>query len=575
MRATLSFALWLLFGCSCVQAQHLTAPAHTGVPSVPISEDVYLFLRHLSVRGLIDNFDESALPLSEFEITTLLHEAEGKDLSRSEIDNIKKYIRTYERTPFEAVTMFAAEDDTPFFVDGIFDVSQDKYLYRWRDTATVSDFQVNALGSLEYRQRALPESGSAVLGVIGGRFKGTLSGHVGFYMQTTNGQSFGDSSIALEDPVIGKNKNFADYSNHMFYDNTTAELAYNNDWFTGKLGRIPIAFGGGYQMDNITINPNVSLYDVVSVAAKVKSVQYHAVVASLLGEAKYSESKDSNYYRFGPGAYIDPKYLALHHVNISLGNDFDFGFTDMTIFSRRFDIAYLNPFAFLKSVEHSLNDRDNGLMAAHIRWRFVKGLEFRGQWLMDDIVASRIGDGYWGNKFAWQAGMMWAAPFGLHDVDIAAEYTQVEPYTYSHFNPQNSFVTNGMILGSQIGPNSRSLWGQIRWVPSWQWKFWVSVNHIARGENIYDSTGVLLVNYGGDVEQTIRSDEEKDRSYSLLEGNRVNVVAIEANVVYELFRGYEIFGRIYNKSVDYPGGASANPLQTPYRLFTLGARATF
>jgi hypothetical protein len=574
VKIVLAFLIVLLF-MPVAYGQHLTSTAHTGVPSVSIGDDVYLFLRHLSVRGVIDSYDESTLPLSEFEITSLLHEAEGKDISQAEKENITKYLRTYERTPYEAVTVFAAEDDTRFFEGGIFEVYQDKYLFRWRDTATVSDFQANALASLEYRHRGVPESGSAALGVIGGRFKGTLSGHVGFYMQTTNGQSFGDSSIALEDPVIGKNKNFADYSNHTFYDNTSAELAYNNDWFTGKLARTPIAFGGGYQMDNVTINPNVSLYDVVSLAGKVKAVQYTAVVASLLGDARYSERKDSNYYEYGPGAYIDPKYLALHHLNVSIGDDLDVGFTDMVIFSRRFDLAYLNPFSFLKSVEHSTNDRDNGLLAAHIRWRFAKGLEFRGQGLMDDIVASRIGDGYWGNKFAWQAGLMWAAPFGLNDVDISAEYTQVQPYTYSHFNPQNAFVTNKMILGSQIGPNSMSMWGQVRWVPSWQWKFWVSANYIARGENIYDSTGALLVNYGADVMQSVSSEEDKLRSYSLLDGNRVNVIAIEANVVYEPFRGYEIFGRIYNKSVDYPGGASANPLQTPYRLFTLGARATF
>lgn len=574
MKIVLAFFIVMLI-VPVVNGQHLTTTAHTGVPSIPIGEDIYPFLRHLSVRGVVDNFDESSLPLSENEITTLLQEALSKDISHAEKENIRKYLRTYKRVPFEAVTMFTSEEGTPFFFDGIFDIEKDKYLYKWRDTATISDLQVNFVGGLEYRHRGVPESGDAALGLIGGRFKGTLSGHVGYYMQTTNGQSFGDSSIALEDPVIGKNKNFSDYSNHTFYDNTTAELSYNNDWFTGKIARTPISFGGGFQMDNITINPNVPYYDVVSLAGKVKAVQYSAVVASLLGDPRYSDGADSSSYEFGPGAYIDPKYYALHHLNISLGNDFDFGFTDVVIFSDRFEFAYLNPFSFLKSAEHATNDRDNGLLATHIRWRFVKGLEFRGQGLMDDVVASRIGDGYWGNKFAWQAGLMWAAPFGLNDVDVAAEYTQVQPYTYSHFNPQNAFVTSGSILGSQIGPNSMSVWGQIRWIPSWQWKFSLTTKYIARGENIYDSTGALLVNYGADVEQSVRNDEEKARSYHLLDGNRVNIIALEAYAGYEPFRGYEIFGRIYNKSVDYPGGASANPIETPYRLFTLGVKTTF
>jgi hypothetical protein len=83
------------------------------------------------------------------------------------------------------------------------------------------------------------------------------------------------------------------------------------------------------------------------------------------------------------------------------------------------------------------------------------------------------------------------------------------------------------------------------------------------------------VNYGADAEQSIRNDEEKNRSYHLLDGNRVNIVALEAYAGFEPFRGYEIFGRIYNKSVDYPGGVSSNPRETPYRLLTVGIKTTF
>ena len=111
----------------------------------------------------------------------------------------------------------------------------------------------------------------------------------------------------------------------------------------------------------------------------------------------------------------------------------------MMIYSRRFDLAYVNPFTFLKTVEASLNDRDNGLLGAHLRWRVANGIEIRGQGLVDDVVASQIGTGFWSNKFAWQLGGMWSAPFGLQDVDIAFEHTRVEPYTYSHFNSQEYF----------------------------------------------------------------------------------------------------------------------------------------
>lgn len=566
-----AIGMWASLG----RAQQISVPAHTGVQDIPIGEDVYNLLRHLSVRGIIQGYSEASLPISEHDVVGFLVQTNGKDLSSSEREQIEKYLRTYTRTPYDAITVFPAESAEPFFSGSVFS-DKDKYLYRWRDTSSHSDILVNFIGSLEYRHRMKPTSGSAVLGVIGGRIQGTLSGHVGYYMQTTNGQSFGDSSIALEDPVIGKNKNFAVYSNHTFYDFTSAEIVYNTDWFTGKLTRIPISFGGSYQQDNVTISPKALLYDAFSIGAHVGAVRYQAVFASLLGDGRFSANPGQNYNAFGAGAYIDPKFMALHHVNIALGNDFDFGFTDITIFSRRFDAAYLNPFAFLKSVEQFLNDRDNGLLAAHIRWRITNGLEFRGQGLMDDIVASKIGTGYWGNKFAWQAGVMWAAPLGLNDLDLAVEYTRVEPYTYTHFNAQNAFTTSGSNLGAGIGPNSISWWGMVRWAPTAKLTLIATAAMTARGENIYNDKGdSLLVNWGADVEQTIYNQGDADKKYHILDGRRVNIFVLGGEAKYELYRGFGLFAQVSHRSADYPGGAPTNSIQKPYAIATIGAKAVF
>lgn len=564
----------ILISVSGVYSQYLTAPAHRGVVQVPIGEEVYSYLRHLSVKGLINGFSEVQLPISEYEVVTFLQGADTTKFSSSERALLRKFLRTYNREPYDAVTMFPAQDATPFFFEGI-PTDKDKYLFRWKDDSTLSDLQVHAIGSLEFRERMKPTSASAVLGVIGGRFSGTLSGHIGYFMQTTDGQSFGDSSIALEDPVISKNKNFTLYSNHTFYDFTTAELTYTNDWFTAKLARERIAIGGSYQGDNILVSPTIQTPDFLSIQAHVGAVRYQAIVASLLGEARFSVAQDSSFYVFGPGSYIDPKYLALHDLTFMIGNNLELGFTDMVIFSRRFDLAYVNPFAFLKSVEHSLNDRDNGLLGAHIRWRITNGVEVRGQGLIDDIAASRIGTGYWGNKFAWQMGAMWAAPFGLEDVDIAFEHTRVEPYTYSHFNSQNTFATSGQILGSSIGPNSMSFWGHIRWAASEKLSLEANITLLERGENIHDSTGKLIYNAGADFELSVTSDEDRNRNYSILNGRRVNAITIDATIGYELWRGLLLYARGYSKSVTYPAGVPLDPQEKPYGFFGIGAKALF
>lgn len=541
---------------------------------MPIGHEVYAFLRHLSVRGLIEDYSEVQLPISEYEAAQFLLSADTTQLSGTEREVRLKYLQQVSRDPYPAVTVFGGDSTEPFFSSALFS-DKEKYLYRWRDDSSLSDFYVNGIATLELRRREQFNPASVVLGVMGGRFFGTMSGHVGYFLEATNGQSFGDSSVALEDPQISKNRNYISYSRNNF-DFTSAELTYNQDWFTGKIAREAIALGGSYQGDNVTLSPNVPYTDFLSLQAKVGVVRYQAIVASLLGEARFSEGFDTiSQHEVGSHVNIDSKYLTAHNLTFFIGDDVELGFTDMVIYSRRFDLAYLNPFSFLKSVEHSLNDRDNGLLGAHFRARIVPGVEVRGQVLMDDVLAGGIGKGYWSNKFAWQAGAMWAAPLGLNDVDLMVEWTRIEPYTYSHFRPQNTFATSGTVLGSQIGPNAISYWGRLHWNITRDLFANIDLQFIQRGENVYDSAGNLIVNAGSDFQQSIRNQDDKDRSTYILDGQRVNILTVSAYLQYEPWRGIQFFARGTNKGVDYLNGVPINPREHSEVMLSVGGRALF
>ncbi len=569
-----------------LQAQNLTAPPHRGVTQVPIGEEVYPYLRHLSVKGLINGFSEAQLPITEYDVITLLKSVDTTRLSSAERSLRRKFLRTYARDPYEAVTMFPAQDAEPLFFEGI-PTDKDKYLYRWEDDSTLSDLQVHGIGSLEYRQRMKPTSSHAELSDFGGRFTGTLSGHVGYFLEATNGINFGDPSIALEDPVISRNKTYGLFGFHAYYDFTTAELAYNNDWFTAKIAREPIAYGGSFQGDNVIVSPTVQTPDFISLGAHVKSVRYQAVIASLLGDPKYSLTPlGYNNPAWWVFSFVDDKYLVLHDLTFLINSDLEWGFTDMVIFSRRFDLAYLNPFSFLKSVNNSLLDRDKSHLATHARWRVTDDFEVRGEGLLDDIVFSKIGTGYWSNKWAWQIGGLWASPFGIPNLDIAFEHTRVEPFTYTSVDQQNSSSTGGEIIGTNIGPNSMSFWTQLHWTPSEKLAVDLSFTLIERGENYYDSTGQLKKfydsaghylydgNQGADFEISA-SPEDGNRSFHILDGNRVNIFTIDATVYYELWRGLRVFVRGYSKCVDYLAGTPLNPRETPNTFFGFGAKVLF
>ena len=569
------FIVFLMLACWMLSArsQVLTSRPHVGVEQVPYDDEVYSFLRHLSVRGLIEGYSEVELPLSEYEVAEFLRSADPAKMSEAERDLRVKYLQTYAHDSGQAVTMFSSQDATPLFFDGIF-TDKDKYLYRWMDDSTNSDLLAHGILGLELRHESEPRTASVVLDNFGGRFSGTLGGHVGFFLQATNGEKFGDSLLALEDPLLGKNRNLQYYS-HTFFDFTSAELSYNSDWFTGKIAREAIGIGGGYQNDNILISPNVPYFDFLSLGAHVKAVRYQAIFGSLLDDTLTG----------GPGSDIPPKFITVHDLTFLLGRDFEFGFTDMVVYSKRYDLAYLNPFSFLKSVEHALNDRDNGLLGAHTRWRMAPGIEVRGQALVDDIYASKIGTGWWQNKFAWQFGGMWAGAFGQPDLDFAAEWIRVEPYTYSHFDPDNRFSTSQTLLGAQIGPNAMSYWSSLKWRPSSRWLVSLEGQLVERGENLYDSTGMLLYNAGADYTLSTTKESNESQTY-ILNGRRVNILTLTANIEFEPWRGLVVFARGTKKSVNYleqlpetPGvtvvGVSYAPRELPETLIAIGARALF
>ncbi len=575
--AVLCVLVILAWAVRPIEGQVLTSEPHIGVEQVPLGDDVYAFLRHLSVRGLIKSYSESELPISEFEVAGFLHQAESAKLSNAERELLQKYLRTYAHEPREAVTMFASQDAEPLFFEGMF-TDKDKYLYQWYDDSTKSDFFVHGIGSAEYLHQTDPTSESVALFNLGGRFSGTLSGHVGYFMQTTNGEKWGSQHLALENPLLGKNNDLR-YFSGQFFDFTTAELSYNNGWFTGKLAREAVAIGGGYQNDNVILSAdNVPTYDFLSLGAHVGAVRYQAMYASLVQDTVTT-----------PEPPFPVKYMTVHDLTFGIGRDVELGFTDMIIFTERFDLAYLNPFSFLNTVKKGLDDEDhdNNNLGAHARWNIAPGIEVRGQSFLDDLVASKIGTGYWSNKWAWQFGGMWAGAFGIPDLDWEAEWIRAEPYTYTHWDTTGSTSTSKTLLGAQIGPNSQSYWATLRWAPDAKWTFSLEGELIERGENLYDSSGNLLYNAGADYRVSMTAQGAPNDTH-FLEGRRVNIFTVTPEIEFEPWRGLTFFATGTKKLVDYLKGApltpgfnltglavSQAPLELPETLIDIGVKAFF
>jgi hypothetical protein len=148
-----SLIVWIV---QPVQSQVLTSQPHVGVEQVPLDDnDIYAFLRHLSVRGVITGYSEAQLPISKFEVVGFLYQADSQKLSHAERELVVKYLRTYAQEPRDDIAMFPSDSSKPLFFDGIF-TQEDKYLYRWFNDSTLSDLFVDGIASAEYSRQTQP-----------------------------------------------------------------------------------------------------------------------------------------------------------------------------------------------------------------------------------------------------------------------------------------------------------------------------------------------------------------------------------------------------------------------------------
>jgi hypothetical protein len=211
---------------------------------------------------------------------------------------------------------------------------------------------------------------------------------------------------------------------------------------------------------------------------------------------------------------------------------FTWGLGEMVIYSRRFpDLAYLNPVNFYKTIEPEFHNRDNALMTTELSVYLKPNLELFGSFLLDDIEYSKLGSDYYGNKFAYNVGFSYIEPAGILDTDLAFEYIKIDPYVYSHQIPENNYTHDQINIGNALGPNSESLWLRGSYRPSHRVRLSVEGERHQHGDNIYDASGNLVKNVGGDV--LFGKRQIDSNSAPFLDGIRTKTYRVALNAVYE------------------------------------------
>jgi len=168
------------------------------------------------------------------------------------------------------------------------------------------------------------------------------------------------------------------------------------------------------------------------------------------------------------------KFFAFHQASINLGKKVNVSVFESVIFSPKdptttdyFDLGYLNPVIFYRSVEQQFGSPDNVILGTDFRWLMAKNLSVYGQFTLDEFVLSNMlaGNGWWGNKFGIQGGVKATDVFGISNLDLQLEGNIARPYTYSQSSKYLSYTHYRQPLAHPLGANFTEAIGILRYQP--------------------------------------------------------------------------------------------------------------
>ncbi len=171
------------------------------------------------------------------------------------------------------------------------------------------------------------------------------------------------------------------------------------------------------------------------------------------------------------GVLVPKKYMAAHHLSFDVTKNFNIGLFEAVVFSRnnQFELQYLNPVIFYRTIEQAFGSPDNVLIGVDTRWNLWKRLQLYGQLMMDEFKFEELfieRRGWWANKFGIQAGMKYVNVLGVDHLDLQAELNLVRPYTYTHTDSSANYTHSNQALAHPLGANFQEMLLRLRYQPS-------------------------------------------------------------------------------------------------------------
>jgi len=250
-----------------------------------------------------------------------------------------------------------------------------------------------------------------------------------------------------------------------------------------------------------------------------------------------------NAYARGGDKLLGKKYAVMHHLDVNVTKWLNIGLFEGVVFGRqnKFDLSYLNPVIFYRSIEQQNGSQDNAVVGLDFKANLAKRFQVYGQLLLDEfnLKQVRARNGWWANKFGIQLGAKYIDAFTIKNLDLQIEHDRVRPFTYSHRDSVANYTHYNQPLAHPLMANFWETIGIIRYQPAPKWMLQAKAIIYQQGRD----TG--SISYGSNIFlPSVSPYRTSDYGFSIGSGWKTNIMYASLLVSYELKENLflELFG---------------------------------
>lgn len=315
------------------------------------------------------------------------------------------------------------------------------------------------------------ENGNLTQTYGGASLFGYIGKHVGFYTSVRDNNL---SKIMIDPEYFTQTPGvpFKNYGEEGI-DFSEARGGLMFSWKWGNIGIVKdhVVWGTGYHGTNIQSGHAPSF---AMIKLQLKPVRwfgfnyYHGWLVSQVVDSSISYWTHGTYR-----SVFYPQYMAANMFTFYPFRNFNFSFGNSVVYSDLGGphLAYMIPFLFYKSVDHTLNATyaggeagQNSQMFFNFSSRNIKHLHLYFTIYMDDLSFTHFEHKDEFNLFSYKTGFR-LSDFPFPNVNLTFEFTHTNPLVYQHKIETQTYASNKYNMGHYLRDNSREFYVDLSYRP--------------------------------------------------------------------------------------------------------------